>query len=373
DEIMEAGISHENAEKIFATKLHYSGGEIKSIQELVASCVIGEEEMEIKNNVFIHRTGINIFKISYKDEAVSVDLNLQPNEHFLAPYELPFREINPEIFSITHSGEGNGWDKDRPCMASIIHHQDRIYLIDAGPNILNNLSYLGIGLSEIDGIFLSHIHDDHFAGITELLNVERKLNLYTTKLIRRTAEKKLKALINSEIDLINVAFNCIDLEFNKWNEIKGLQVQPIYSPHTVETNIFNFRVFDGKEYRTYAHLSDTINFNEYKDIIDKSPDIFTRKDITYLEHSYLTKVDLKKIDVGGGPIHGHLSDYANDNSDLVVLAHTSAPLESDRENLINVSFGDTHTLIQKENFNLLKTKSLRFIKHYFNTLDDEQI
>lgn len=373
NEIKEAGISHENAEKIFATKLHYSGGEIKSINELVDSCDVGEEEVEIKNNVFIHRTGINQFTISYKKETISVDLNLRQNEHFLAPYELPFREVNPDVFSITHTGEGNGWDKDRPCMASVIHHQDKIYLVDAGPNILNNLSYLGIGLSEIDGIFLSHIHDDHFAGITELLNVERKLKLYTTKLVRRTAEKKLKALINSEIDLLHVAFNCIDLEFNKWNSINGMQVKPIYSPHTVETSIFNFRVFDGNEYRTYAHLSDTINFNEYKVIIDESPDIFSKEDISYVEESYLSKVNLKKIDVGGGFIHGHLSDYANDNSDLIVMAHTSTPLESDRKNLINVNFGDSHTLIRNENFNFLKTKSLRFLKHYFNTLDDEHI
>ncbi len=373
EEIMEAGISPENADKIFATKLHYSGGEIKNIQELVASCIIGEEKQEIKNGVFIHRTGINKFKISYKDEWVYVDLNLHVNEHFSAPYELPFREVKSEFFSITHSGEGNGWDKNRPCMASLIHNQDKIYLIDAGPNILSNLSYLGIGLSEIDGIFLTHIHDDHFAGITELLNVERKLNLYTTKLIRRTAEKKLRALMNSEIDLLHVAFNCIDLEFNMWNGVNGMQVQPIYSPHTVETNIFNFRVFDGQNHKIYSHLADTINFKEFKIIIDKSPEIFAKNEFEILKDRYLSKVNLKKIDVGGGLIHGHLSDYKDDQSDLLVMAHTSSVLESDRENVINVNFGDSHPLILKEDFNLLKSKSLKFLKKYFNTLEDEQL
>jgi hemerythrin len=219
EEIMEAGISYENAKKIYTTKLHYSGGKILEMQDTIDSCILADDKVEIKNHVFIQRTGSNLFNISYKDETESVDLNLHPNEHFSAPYQLPFREVIPEVFSISHTGEGNGWDENRPCMASVIHHQGKIYLIDAGPNILNNLSYLGIGLSEIAGIFLSHIHDDHFAGITELLNVERRLNLYTTKLVRKTAEKKLKALTDSELDLINVAFNCIDLEFKIWNEV----------------------------------------------------------------------------------------------------------------------------------------------------------
>lgn len=373
DEIMEGGISRENAEKIFATKLHYSGGEIKDISELVASCILNAEKQEIKNGVFIHRTGINKFRITYHEESVDVDLNLKANQHYLAPYELPYREVKSEMFSVTHSGEGNGWDKTRPCMASIVHHQDKIYLIDAGPNILSNLSYLGIGLSEIDGIFLTHIHDDHFAGITELLNVERKLNLYATKLIRRTAEKKLKSLMNSEIDLIHVAFNWIDLDFGAWREIDGMEVQPIYSPHTVETNVFNFRVFDGDEYKVYTHLADTINFKEFKIIIENSPGIFSEDEFDILKDSYLSKVNLKKIDVGGGLIHGHLSDYDDDQSEIVVLAHTSSVFESDKDNLINVNFGDSHTLIQKENFKLLKSKSLKFLKKYFNTLNDDQL
>lgn len=372
-EVMEAGLSLEKAKKIIAAKLHFSGGNIQSLNDLINSCVVADSKVEIKNGVFVVRIGINIFKISYKDESILVDLNLKQHEHFLAPYKLPFKKIASNIFSITHTGEGNGWDEKRPCMASIIHFREKIYLIDAGPNILNNLSYLGIGLSEIDGIFLSHIHDDHFAGITELINVERKLNLYTTKLVRRTAEKKLKALMNSRIDLIDVAFNCIDLEFDNWNDVDGMEVRPIFSPHTVETNIFNFRIFDGEDFKTYTHLADSINFDEYKSIVGASPQLFSDKDISKLEEIYLSKVNLKKIDIGGGIVHGHLSDYNNDSSDVLVVAHTSEPVIAKQKNLINVNFGDSHALIQHKGFDLLNAKSIKFLKQYFNTLDEQQI
>ena len=373
EEIEEAGISHENAKKIFTTKLHYSGGKIKLMQELVSSCILSNEKKELKNGVFIQRLSFNNFQISYKNEQVIVDLNLKEHEHFLAPYKLPFRKIRVGRFSITHTGEGNGGDKNRPCMASLIHHEDKFYLIDAGPNILGNLSFLGVGLSEIDGIFLSHIHDDHFAGITELLNVERKLNFYATKLIRRTAEKKLKALMNSELDLIQMAFNCIDLEFGTWNSINGLEVKPVFSPHTVETSTFSFRVLDNGDYKTYTHLSDTINLTEFKVIIESSPDVFTREDVSSVKSSYLSKVNLKKIDVGGGSIHGHLSDYENDESDLLVLAHTSVKMKTEKDNFINVDFGDTHQLIEDKDLGFLKTKSIIYLKRYFNTLEDAEI
>jgi len=373
DEIVSAGISPEDAKKIFATKIYYSGGKITHMRELIKSCILNEEKTEIKNGVYIQRMDINKFQISYKNEIAYINLNLAEDQHFPAPYTLPFKELSPGRFSITHTGEGNGWDENRPCMASVIHHNDRIYLIDAGPNILNNLASLGIGLSEIDGIFLSHIHDDHFAGITELLNVERRLNFYATKLVRITAEKKLKALTNSKLELLQVAFNCIDIEFNTWNNVNGLEVRPNYSPHTVETSTFDFRAKNNGVYKTYKHLSDTINLKEFEKIIDNTPDLFTKEDYRSVKKNYLGKVNLKKIDVGGGIIHGHLSDYEQDKSDLLVMAHTSSELEKPGENFINVKFGDTHTLIKNGDYDFFRKKSIRYLSNYFDGLNEEEI
>ena len=41
--------------------------------------------------------------------------------------------------------------------------------MDAGPNIDYALMALGIGVNEIDGIFHTHCHDDHPAGLTTLI------------------------------------------------------------------------------------------------------------------------------------------------------------------------------------------------------------
>ena len=47
-------------------------------------------------------------------------------------------------------------------------YQGRYYLMDAGPNIMETLKSLGIDVGEIEGIFHTHSHDDHFAGLPAL-------------------------------------------------------------------------------------------------------------------------------------------------------------------------------------------------------------
>lgn len=373
EEIIEAGFSLEQAKKIRATKLHYSGGAIKPTDELIHTRMLDDQQVEIKNGVFLLRTGINKFDLLYKEERVEIDISLTGRVQYETPYNLQHTMLQPSYFSVTHTGEGNGWDEHRPCMASIIHHGGKNYLIDAGPNILNNLEYLGLGLSEIDGIFLSHNHDDHFSGITDLLNVEHKLNLYCTRLIRKTAEKKLNALFHSKLDLLGIAFNCIDLEFDVWNNVDGLEVMPTYSPHTVETSVFKFKTRYQNKEKTYLHLADTINFAEFDKIIANAPDLFSESDREYVQCSYLATVNLKKLDVGGGMIHGHLSDYKDDLSEKILMAHTTDEISGTDERFFNARFGETDHLIFDYEYDFMKERSKAYLKNYFSDLPDDEI
>lgn len=372
-EIIEAGFNIEKARKIGATKLHYSGGDVKPMNELVETISLIDQSVEIKNGVFIQRKGVNRFELFYKNESVEIDITLPGRVQYVAPYALKHTILSPSFFSVTHNGEGNGWDASRPCMASIVHFNGKIFLIDAGPNILNNLEYLGLGLSEIDGIFLTHNHDDHFAGITDFLNVEKKINLYCTGLVRKTAEKKLNALFNSRLDLLRIAFNCIELQFDEWNDISGLEVMPTYSPHTVETSVFRFRVRHGKDQKTYLHLADTINFAEFDKIIQGAPEIFSDADRQYVQNSYLATVNVKKLDVGGGIIHGHLSDYIEDKSDKFLMAHTTQEISGPDDRFTNAQFGDTDHLIFDSDSDFNKIKADGYLRNYFNQLSDEEI
>lgn len=68
---------------------------------------------------------------------------------------------------LTFLGSGNAFSTaDRYWSSFLV---DRKYLFDAPPTLLPHLKRLGVALPEIEVVFLSHQHADHFAGLPFLL------------------------------------------------------------------------------------------------------------------------------------------------------------------------------------------------------------
>ena len=153
-------------------------------------------------------------------QSVQVDLTLGPGEEFEPSYKLPARGVRREHFSVIHVGEGDGWDPARPCMGSIVCHDGLLYLVDAGPHITFSLDALGIGAGDIEGIFHSHAHDDHFAGLTSLVRSERRMKYFAAPYVRATAQKKLAALMRFDEERFARFFDVHDLVPGEWNAVE---------------------------------------------------------------------------------------------------------------------------------------------------------
>ncbi len=353
EEIMAAGIPAPLAREMMNLKLKFAFGKIQRPEELLQAKAVGNSRVELKNGVFIRRLDFNVYEFAFQEERVTVDLNLRSCETYSHPYHLDFHPFKREYFAVVHSGEGNGWNIHQPCMSSVISFQGRIYLIDAGPNILGILRGLGICVSEIEGIFHTHAHDDHAAGLFTLLR-GRRLKYYTTPLVRASVFKKLSALLaiggSALMDHLmeNVFFDIHDLAFDTWNNIDGLEVKPVFSPHPVETNIFFFRtLWDGK-YPTYAHFADIVSFDVLRDMISDVPGKqgISRQFYDKVIHDYLTPADLKKLDCGEGLIHGHIEDFKQDRSKRIIISHYSFELAPKHKHIgSEAAFGMVDVLI----------------------------
>lgn len=164
------------------------------------------------------KSGFNRYEFYYNGDSVNVDLNLATNEAYEPTYKRGFHEINKEYFSVIHTGKGDGWDVYRPCMSSIIIFQGRIYLIDAGPNIVHSLTALGMSTNEVEGIFHTHAHGDHSAGLTTLIRSDHLIKHYATPLVRASVIKKLSALMSMDEDMFEKYFK-IFMEFVKINNL----------------------------------------------------------------------------------------------------------------------------------------------------------
>ena len=375
EELLETGISETMAEEMMQMKLKFAFGKIKESRELLDSRIVGGERIEVKNGVFIKRLGLNRYEIDYDGEKTVVDINLGADENYETPYPLGFYDIRREYFGVIHSGEGDGWDINRPCMSSIVMFQGRIYLIDAGPNIVASLNALGIGVNEIEGIFHTHAHDDHFAGLTTLMRADHKIKYYATKLVRMSVTKKLSALLSFEEDNISNYFDIVDLEFDKWNDIQGLEVKPLFSPHPVETNLFVFRTLWEDGYMTYAHLADICSLDVLAGMIKQNEKDTGISQAFYdkVKDDYAVKANLKKIDIGGGLIHGNAEDFRRDDSYKLVLAHTSQALTNKQKEIGGgATFGVIDVMIPDYQ-DYARRSAYYFLRSYFPNLPDHKL
>jgi len=375
EEIEACGIKPSRAKELMNMKLKFAFGKLQSADSLLESCMLDKEKVEIRNKVFIQRKEHNIFEITYKNESVEVDLNLEKNQTYPPVYTLPQYKIKRDYFSVIESGQGDGWDFNRPSMNSIISFQGKLYVVDLVPNFKYILESLSIDINEIEGVFQTHTHDDHFAGITSLIRSDKKIKFYASKLVISATAKKLSSLLDfDESEFYNLV-DARELDINKWNNIDGLEVKPYLSPHPVETTIFVFKALYGTGYKTYGHFADIIDINILKGMITENSD-----EIGILQEffdevlvNYKQTLDLKKIDIGGGMIHGNSKDFLDDKSSKIILAHTSVELTQDEKKIGSSSlFGMSDVLIPaKNNYDL--DLIYRHIKLNFPNLSHDQI
>lgn len=347
EEIVAAGVDPETAEQIMRVKLKFAHGRIEPTDKLLDTVVAGLDPVEIRNGVRVRRLGFNHYEFSYRGRSTEVDLNLAPGEVYESPYAPGFYEAPREEFAVVHSGEGDGWDPVRQSMSSVLISQGRVFLIDAHPNVLHTLESLGIDISEVEGVFHTHAHDDHFAGLPTLIQSGHRIKYYATPLVRASVQKKFAALMSVDENLFSHVFEIRDLRFDEWNDCGGLEVKPLYSPHPVENNLFLFRVMGDKGYRTYAHWADLSSF----DVLDGMTGAEAERDVSMafverVKKAYLTPAHLKKLDVGGGLIHGEVQDFCDDQSGKLLLAHIARPLDdAEKEIGSQASFGAVDVLI----------------------------
>ena len=367
EELVEAGVEPALAADLMRMKLAFAFGRIMPMDEMVQPVVIGNAAAGIGGGATVRRLRTNVFEFSYSGESIEIDLNLAPGDIYECPYMLDKHVPTRSYFAVIHTGDGDGWDMNRPTMGSIIVFQGRVFLVDAGPNIDHALTALGISINEIDGIFHTHCHDDHQSGLTALIRGDKRLAYYAVPMVRASAFKKLASVMGVPEAQFSRLFDVHDLALDAWNDIEGLEVRPILSPHPVETTILQFRVLWQGGYRTYAHLADIAAQDVMRKMItaDATAPGISQAFFDRTVAAYAEPADIKKIDIGGGLIHGVAKDFQHDASGKVMLAHIARRLtETERAIGSGAPFGTMDVLIEGES-DSLRRRAFDLVARYF--------
>ena len=377
EELIDCGVSLEDTAEMMAMKMQFAFGRIQPPDALLSTCVVKKSGWQsLKEDLQVSRKGMNQYHFKIGSECVDVDLSLKEGETYPPPYKLLDQQLPRDKFSVWHTGEGDGWDCLRPCMASILMIDGEPYLVDAGPNVHYTLEVLGIDLSEVAGIFQTHAHDDHFAGLPYLIQGGRKIRYLSSVLVRKSTFQKLSDLISLPAEEIENYFEIVDLEFDKWTNVtKSVQVQPRFSPHPVETNIYYFKYQEGGEKKIFGHLADIVSsavLERMKNPEAKyhiSEDFFDKTMQSYLERS-----DVKKIDAGGGMIHGEVVDFAKDPSEKLILAHSSLPFSEEQlASACTTEFGTSDLRVPLNHETFFQDKALQWLRQRFPSLKKEEL
>lgn len=375
EEMVEAGVPPEIAQEWMRMKLRFAFGAIRPPRDLLDTCIVGDGLSLLPGGVTVRRTALNVFEFAYQGETVTVDLNLGCGRTYKTPYHLGYHDLERGYFTIVHSGEGDGWDAERAAISTIMMVQGKVYLIDAGPNIHASLQALGIGVQEVAGIFHTHCHDDHFCGLTTLFRADHRIKYFAVPPVRASVAKKLAALTGVDEESFGDYFEVCDLTLGAWNAIEGLEVLPLFSPHPVETSVFHFRTPWEDAYRTYAHLADIVSLDVLGQMVD---DDETHHGISsalfeQVRADYLIPADIKKLDIGGGLIHGSAEDFSEDRSGKIVLAHTALPLTRAQKRIgSGAPFGTVDVLIPSHPESRLST-ARDTLRAYFPGVPGHQI
>ena len=373
EEVLACGVEPELAETLMRIKRKFAFGVIRSPEQFLDTLELKEQPVSIRDGVTLKRVGFNKFRFSYRGESADIDLNLPSGITYEVPYPLGRHSFKHHYFAVLHTGEGDGWDVGRPSMGSIVFYQGRVYLVDASPGILNVLTSLGLDVSEVEGIFHTHGHDDHFAGLPVLIRSDHRIKYYATPLVRASVTKKFAALTSLPEEKFAQFFEICDLKFDVWNNCDGLEVMPIYSPHPVENSIIMLRALDSKGYKTYAHWADLSSLKVLDNMTGDGPNDVSPEFINKVKASYLSYANLKKLDIGAGMIHGVAEDFREDPSDRLVLAHIARELTPEEMEIGSEAFFGTMDILIAGQQDYLRQRAFRFIKNLFPQVATNQI
>lgn len=377
EELLACGVSLEDTMDMMAMKMQFAFGRIQTPEELLASCVVsGPNWRVLKGDLLVARLAPNQYRFQLGAEFQDVDLRLAEGETYPTPYVLPDQQLPRDEFAVWHTGEGDGWDGSRPCMASLLMLEGRPYLVDAGPNIHYTLEVLGIDLSEVAGIFHTHAHDDHFAGMPTLLQAGHRLKYYATPLVRRSIFQKLSALLSLPLPELEQFFELHDLQMDAWNPVtEQVHVQPRFSPHPVETNIFYFRHQHNGETRVFGHLADIVSSTVLGRMCNPAAKYHIRQEFhdRALLH-YRQPCDVKKIDAGGGMIHGEVVDFVKDETQRLILAHSAMPFPAEQLQLASTApFGSSDLRIPRNPDSLFRQSARAWLKEKIPTATNRDL
>jgi len=293
---------------------------------------IGEEKVvyeafKTHPQISISRSGEDAFTVTAD---ISLSCQLSINQPQTPIYEIKSAKIaktelnSKTLFSVHCLGSSEGFDPTQPANGFLLHFKGHWFLWDCPAYLRRHLDILGLSFSDIEGIFVSHVHEDHL-DIMETIGEKHPPRILTSPEIFHCMLLKLMAVLNCSYEEAATHYRFepiyVDLPF----DLAGATAEVFYSCHAIPALGLRLSVpYQDRSARLFIS-GDNLSKRMIQKLAEQK--VFSKNRLKEVTHFLPTEklYDIALVDTGGGAIHGDLEDYAG-NLNPVVYMHTGKKL-----------------------------------------------
>ncbi len=316
-------------------------------------------------------TGENQFEIRDGAHAQKVDLTFA-GEQLPVMTEPQIHPEIPQVLRVKLLGTYSGFDTEGPTTGMVMWVNCNGFLVDGPVGTSEYLRQLGIPKSDLAGVILSHVHDDHCT-LMDMILSEQTANIITTREIYESMLIKTSNVLGESIDEIRNYLTFTEVVPGKPFNLYGARWEFFYTVHSIPTIGFRVSVRgrDGKLY-TVVHSSDTAGFSKLDEMVQAGA--ITEGKAQRMKGLVRGGESLVMIDGGGAPIHGDPSDFEadvvqNPQTDFLFYHVNPARVDTNRFSVATPGWGRTYlesnSLSQSLVLKLLKTMNLLEVTDLF--------
>lgn len=265
----------------------------------------------------LERTGAETFRVMYGEEAYDIDISVKGEQ--VPNYKINHKpmERSDDQFKVTVLGRSNGFDPADPANGYLLNMGGRLVMWDCPAYMHWHLDQLKVDPSEIEGIILSHVHEDHIDTSESIRALP--FDLYTTPEIYYSLLVKIATVFGCSMEEAKERYHFHEIDINKPMEIGGAKFDFFHSVHAIPA--LGCRVektINGK--KGLLHISgDHIAQEVLHAMINENGISQRRYDL--FQNLLTGDETLILMDAGGGAIHGNYRDYL-DHKGRVAFMHT---------------------------------------------------
>lgn len=151
----------------------------------------------------------------------------------------PPQPVLRQDITLQFIGGSNGYDPEGITTCFLAYFastgRDKATLFDAAAYLKIRLGNIGISTAQISEVVISHLHEDHIAGLTELILCGGRIRLITSKTIYLSLLRVLSALLAVPKDEVSALFDFFPLQPKQTLTLDGKFFEAIYAIHTIPT------------------------------------------------------------------------------------------------------------------------------------------